>query len=69
MLIGIGYFFAAAVCTTVIDRGGSAWLNALVLLFVVNGFKFIFNGPVGLITLVRVRIAERRWARTALSTQ
>jgi hypothetical protein len=69
MVIGVGYIYVAAVCTTVIDRGGPAWLNALVLLFIWNGFKLLWNGPVGLITLVRVRIAERHWARTALSSQ
>lgn len=69
MVIGVGYILAAAVCTTVIDRGGPAWLNAAVLLFIWNGFKLLWNGPLGLITLVRVRIAGRRWARTAMPIQ
>lgn len=69
MLLGIAYMWAAAVCTTIIDRGGPDWLHALVLLFIWNGLKFLINGPFGLIALIRVRIAERRWARRVVSTQ
>lgn len=61
MVIGVGYLWAAATCTAVIERGGPGWLHAVVLLFVLNGLKFLINGPIGLLTLLRARIAERRW--------
>lgn len=65
MLIGIAYFYAAAICTTLIDRGGSTWLTVLVLLFIWNGLKFAWIGPVSLITLIRVRHREKQIIRRA----
>ncbi|MBB1515880.1 sulfate permease [Tessaracoccus sp. MC1679] len=65
MLIGVGYFYAAAICTTLIDRGGPAWLTVLVMLFIWNGLKFAWMGPVSLITLIRVRRYEKRIIRRA----
>lgn len=46
MLIGVLYIYAAAICTTLIDRGASTWLTVLVLLFIWNGLKFAWIGPV-----------------------
>lgn len=63
MLIGVAYFYAAAISTTLIDRGGPAWLTVLVLLFIWNGLKFAWIGPVSLITLIRVRRHEKRITR------
>ena len=64
MALGILYFFAAACLITVIRDGGPSWLNALVLLFDWNGFKFLWIGPVSVIFLVRCRWAERAVATT-----
>jgi hypothetical protein len=58
MLLAAPYLYAAAICTTVIDRGGPGWLNILVLLLVWNAFKMFWIGPVSLVLLVRVRIHE-----------
>lgn len=65
MLIGIAYFYAAAICTTLIDRGGPTWLTVLLLLFIWNGLKFAWIGPVSLITLIRVRHREKQIIRRA----
>jgi len=59
-LLGVPYLYAAAICTTIINDGGSGWLYLLVLVFVWNAFKFLWIGPVSLIQLISVRAAERR---------
>ncbi|MCO7271861.1 sulfate permease [Cellulosimicrobium cellulans] len=68
MLLAGAYLYAAAICTTIINDGGPGWLHLLVLVFVWNAFKFLWNGPVSLIQLVRRRRQERvggcRYART-----
>ena len=38
------YVFAAGVTTTLIERGGRDWLNALVLLLIWNAMKFAALG-------------------------
>jgi hypothetical protein len=60
MGIGILYWLAAAILTVIIRDGGPAWLNALVLLTIWNGFKFMWIGPVSVVRLVRVKLAEAR---------
>ena len=59
MLLAGVYFYAAAICTTIINDGGTGWLHLLVLLFVWNAFKFLWIGPVSLVQLVHARSAER----------
>lgn len=66
MTIGVVYLLVAATATTIIDRGGAGWLHAVVLLAIWNGLKFLINGPIGLIVLVRARLAERRWTRAVI---
>lgn len=58
MLLAVPYFYAAAICTTIIDNGGPGWLYLLVLLFVWNAFKFLWIGPVSVLKLLRVRYLE-----------
>ncbi|QCP08990.1 sulfate permease [Micrococcus luteus] len=60
MLLAGVYFYAAAICTTIINDGGPGWLYLLVLVFVWNAFKFLWIGPVSLIQLISVRAGERR---------
>ena len=43
--------------------GGPGWLNLLVLLFIWNALKFLVNGPITLVILIRARLAERRDGR------
>jgi hypothetical protein len=60
MLLGAGYFFAAAMLTTWLHDGGPLWLNLLVLLGNWNGLKFLVSGPISVILLARALIAEHR---------
>ena len=68
MLLAGVYFYAAAICATIINQGGPGWLYLLVLLFIWNAFKMLWIGPVSLVWLVRSRRQERvggnRYART-----
>jgi len=59
MLLAVAYFYAAAICTTIINDGGPGWLYLLVLLFVWNAFKFLWIGPVSLAQLIRARGQKR----------
>ena len=62
MGLGAAYFLTAAALSSAIRAGGPAWLNALILLAVWNGFKFTWIGPVSLVLLVRRRRAGRAGA-------
>lgn len=42
------FFYAAAICTTILNHDGPGWLNALVILFTWNGFKMLRIDPVTL---------------------
>ncbi|MFK4113795.1 sulfate permease [Microbacterium sp. NPDC006705] len=63
MLLAAPYLLAANYCITVIDGGGSGWLNLLVLLFCWNALKFIAIGPVSLALLAGARLREQRERR------
>ncbi|WMY79100.1 sulfate permease [Citricoccus sp. I39-566] len=56
MLLAVPYFYAVAICTTIINDGGPGWLHLLVLLFVWNAFKFLGIGPVSLVVLWRSEV-------------
>ncbi|WP_244301287.1 sulfate permease [Leucobacter insecticola] len=58
MTLGLVYFLAAAICTTLIDGGWSTWLYLPFLLFAYNGMKLILMGPISLILLARARTRE-----------
>lgn len=64
MLLAAPYLVAAWLCSAWVADGGPGWVNLLVLLFVWNALKFIVNGPITLVLLLRLRLAERR-ARNA----
>ncbi|MGB4776902.1 sulfate permease [Microbacterium sp.] len=65
MLIAVPYLLGAWLLTVWIADGGPGWLNLLVLLFIWNALKFLVNGPITLILLIRARVAERRDRRLA----
>ncbi|MDO8381479.1 MAG: sulfate permease [Microbacterium sp.] len=65
MLIAAPYLLGAWLLTVWISDGGPGWLNLLVLLFIWNALKFLVNGPITLVLLVRARTAERRARRSA----
>lgn len=60
MLIAVPYLLGAWLLTVWIADGGPGWLNLLVLLFIWNALKFLVNGPITLVILIRARLAERR---------
>jgi hypothetical protein len=60
MLIAAPYLLGAWLLTVWISDGGPGWLNLLVLLFIWNALKFVVNGPITLVVLIRARLAERR---------
>lgn len=59
MLLAAPYLVAAWLCSTWVADGGPGWVNLLVLLLAWNALKFIVNGPITLVLLLRVRVAER----------
>ncbi len=63
MLIAVPYLLGAWLLTVWIADGGPGWLNLLVLLFIWNALKFLVNGPITLIIVIRARVAERRARR------
>ena len=65
MLIAAPYLLGAWLLTVWIADGGPGWLNLLVLLFIWNALKFLVNGPITLVVLIRARLAERRDRRLA----
>ncbi|WP_205620831.1 sulfate permease [Intrasporangium chromatireducens] len=60
MLLAVPYFYAAAICTTIINDDGPGWLYLLVLLLVWNALKFIWIGPTSIALLARARFAARQ---------
>ena len=62
MLLAVAYFYAAAICTTILNHDGPGWLNALVILFTWNGFKMLRIDPVTLVLrrYIRVTRPDRR---------
>jgi hypothetical protein len=63
MLIAAPYLLGAWLLTVWIADGGPGWLNLVVLLFIWNALKFLVNGPITLVVLIRARLAERRARR------
>lgn len=66
LILGGGYYFATAICYTIIEREGPGPLYLLVLLFGWNTLKFLWIGPVSLIVLLTVRAQERRQRRETM---
>lgn len=53
MVLAIPYFLSAAILVQVINDGGPAWLNVLVLLSIWNGLKMLWIGPMSLMLFAR----------------
>lgn len=58
LIATLSYLFALSVCATIVERGGPAYLNLLVLLFAWNAIKFA-----AAIVLVPVRCLTLRLSR------
>jgi hypothetical protein len=63
MLLAVPYLLSAWLLTMWLADGGPGWLNLFVLLFIWNALKFLVNGPITLVVLIRVRVGERRARR------
>ena len=56
--LAVVFFYAAAICTTILNHDGPDWLNALVILFTWNGFKMLRIDPVTLVLRRYIRITQ-----------
>ena len=61
MLLAVVYIVIAAALAQWVAGGAPGWINLLVLLCLWNALKFVVNGPITLVRLVRVRAHERRY--------
>lgn len=68
MLLAVVYFVTAAALAQWVADGGPGWINLLVLVCIWNALKFLVNGPVTLVRLVRVRVAERRYRSAGVAS-
>ena len=68
MLLAVVYFYLAAVMSVLVDGGVSKWLYVVMLVCIWDALKFLIFGPVSLIALARVRIAEHRAQSTSVNT-
>lgn len=60
MLLAVVYVVIAAALAQWVVSGAPGWINLLVLVCLWNALKFVVNGPITLMRLVRVRVLERR---------
>lgn len=60
MFIAVVYIVTAAALAQWVVSGAPGWINLLVLVCVWNALKFVGNGPLTLVRLIRVRSLERR---------
>lgn len=58
MLVAIPYLYLAGLLTLIVQDGGPAWLNLVVLVAIWSALKMLWIGPVSLLLLARVRSAE-----------
>lgn len=65
MLLALPYIFVADWCGTIIESGGSGWLNLIILVSVWNAFKMLAIGPISLLRLLAGRIYERQTRNTS----
>ncbi len=62
MLLAVVYIVIAAALAQWV-AGAPSWINVLVLVCLWNALKFVVNGPITLVRLLRVRALERRLRR------
>jgi hypothetical protein len=60
MLLAVVYVVIAAALAQWVAGGAPGWINVLVLVCVWNALKFIVNGPITVVRLLRVRALEER---------
>ncbi|MBN9375678.1 MAG: sulfate permease [Cellulomonas sp.] len=64
MSVGLAYLYAAAICTTLIDRHGApGWLYLPAAVFIWTALKFLLFGPLSLLLLATARYRQHRPVR------
>lgn len=61
MLLAVVYLVLAAALAQWVTSGAPGWINLLVLVCLWNALKFVVNGPITVVRLVRVRAIEKRY--------
>jgi len=56
--LAVMFFYADAICTTILNHDGPGWLNALVILFTWNAFKMLRIDPVTLVLRRYIRVTQ-----------
>jgi hypothetical protein len=60
MLLAVVYIVIAAALAQWVAGGAPGWINLLVLLCLWNALKFVVNGPITVVRIMRARAIERR---------
>lgn len=68
MLLAAVYIVIAAALAQWVAGGAPGWINLLVLVCLWNALKFVVNGPITLVRLVRVRALERRYPEASVES-
>lgn len=69
MLLAVVYIVIAAALAQWVAVGAPGWINLLVLLFLWNALKFVVNGPITVLRLLRLRAHERRYRDEMLTAR
>jgi hypothetical protein len=60
MLLAVVYIVIAAALAQWVVNGAPGWINLLVLVCLWNAVKFVVNGPITVVRIMRARAIERR---------
>lgn len=60
MLLAVVYIVIAAALAQWVAGGAPGWINLLVLVCLWNALKFVVNGPITVVRMMRARAIERR---------
>ena len=66
MLLAVVYIVIAAALAQWVASGAPGWINLLVLVCLWNALKFMANGPITAVRLLRVRAVERCYRGAAV---
>lgn len=69
MLLAVVYIVIAAALAQWAVGGAPGWINLLVLLCLWNALKFVVNGPITVVRLLRLRAHERRYRDETLAAR
>lgn len=69
MVLAVFYVVIAAALAQWVEGGAPGWINLLVLLCLWNALKFVVNGPITVVRVVRVRTLEERHRNASLPDQ